>query len=178
MDDNRILTNKIFKQKINELVGADVVELEAANDDFALNCKVFETGMDALKTIISGGGSTITEKTLEVPIDFESGFTLQDVLDDWQNTSFGILPSLLTSNDRLIGVDYKIKETGDWVNVLDELMSTLGSSNNIIIPFIPFKAIDSEETEYAVVLTSTTSFNKLNSAIAIRLHYITVEPEE
>lgn len=58
MDDNRILTNKIFKQKINELVGADVIELEAANDDLALNCKVFETGMDAIKTIIPEPGPT------------------------------------------------------------------------------------------------------------------------
>ena len=60
MDDNRLLTNKIFKQKINELVGADVVELEAANDDLALNCKVFETGMDAIKTIIPEPGPTPT----------------------------------------------------------------------------------------------------------------------
>lgn len=71
MDDNRILTNKIFKQKINELVGADVIELEAANDDLALNCKIFEAGMDAIKGIISGGGSLV-EHTLDVELDYDN----------------------------------------------------------------------------------------------------------
>lgn len=70
MDDNRILTNKIFKQKINELVGADVVELEAANDDLALNCKVFETGMDAIKTIIPEPGPTPTPTPTDNPIEY------------------------------------------------------------------------------------------------------------
>ncbi len=49
MDETRALTNKIFKQKINEYLGADVVELPTADDDRLLDCKVFEAGMNALK---------------------------------------------------------------------------------------------------------------------------------
>ena len=49
MDETRALTNKIFKQKINEYLGADVVELPAVNDDRLLDCEVFEAGMNALK---------------------------------------------------------------------------------------------------------------------------------
>ena len=92
MDDNRILTNKIFKQKINELVGADVVELEAANDDLALNCKVFETGMDAVKELISGGGSSsggveiVTLTLIDAEHNkFRGNKTVKDLYEIWPN---------------------------------------------------------------------------------------------
>lgn len=152
MDDNRILTNKIFKQKINELVGADVIELEAANDDLALNCKVFETGMDAVKELISGGSSELYYKA-NVVVDLDTGdFTVAPIGDSF---TYDIIHDAVT-NETPVRVIVEIKDSdgGSTVDNLLELHYTsedlTGSTNSITF-----------EKSYVDLVSNMIRFNRL-----------------
>lgn len=125
MDDNRILTNKIFKQKINELIGADVIELEAANDDLALNCKIFEAGMDAIKGIISGGGSLV-EHTLDIEMDYDNILPLA-VFDGTE------YPAWPYSDEQTTGIAFKGDQTAEGGIFYNKLITDVVLSNGASI---------------------------------------------
>lgn len=186
MDDNRILTNKIFKQKINELVGADVIELEAANDDLALNCKIFEAGMNAIKGIISGGGSLV-EHTLDVEMDFDNVVPLT-IFD---GTDYPAWPYL---DEQTTGVAFKGDQTvegGIFYNKLitDVVLSNGASIRNIMnelanfeigydIPIKPI-VIESNNEKFTILFYTKTLVSEIEAYYdEITVHYIEYSQED
>jgi len=189
MDDNRILTNKIFKQKINELVGADVIELEAANDDLALNCKIFEAGMDAVKGIISDGGSLV-EHTIDIEVDFDNVVPLNALSYPSVEDSFSgfaikgdqVSEGGIFYNKLITDIEYRDNDTGSWIRVSNTMAEPAYANINYIIPNKPLVVRILSEGEYetwTIIFYTSESVNDIDSLMNYaRVHYIEYSQED